>query len=36
MEAENFFGRFERIARRRATGANINFLLNSQLLVATA
>jgi hypothetical protein len=34
MEAENFFGRFERIVRR-ATGANINFLLNSQLLVAT-
>jgi hypothetical protein len=35
MEAENFFGRFA--AHREMRGrANINFLLNSQLLVATA
>jgi hypothetical protein len=35
MEAENFFAALERIARR-AAGANINFPLNSQLLVAIA
>jgi hypothetical protein len=35
MEAENFFGRLG-AHRETRDRANINFLLNSQLLVATA